>query len=495
MKPKFDPVSRRQFLVGTGGAMLALPLLPSLLPRNAEAQTLAAASAERYFAHMTTWHGVLQAQFYGSLLDLTPAQTLTYAGIGIRANPLPTTVTNGKVVLSEILQASSANLTPRMLSLMNVLNGLDLATGVGHNRGGTIGGDTANPSIDQVLAGSKAFYPNGALQPAVVRNLVSLSKTSAGIVQTQETAESNTKLFDRLFKTTTTPTSSPTVLVDSVREHAALVKADARCSADCRTRLDDYLSMLAEVQGKVQQDVTSSFARPTVDTLAVEQTAGFYGLPDNQVQCEKLWNDIIVAAFTAGITRTYVCGPTSYTFGPEPEHAWHADFAHAIESSPEARAGYSAAVQRQFEGAQLDLARKMDAVKTADGYTLLDKGLVASGHELGSGGSPGNHHNRCIPIVTFGSAGGFFKTGLSVDYRDMNSFSWSVPAAGQPGTRWVGGILYNQWMGMVLRSMGLQPGDYSTNNGAYGYPSVKGNADHTDAMWTAAAENLPWLKA
>ena len=491
MKPTFDPVSRRQFLVGAGGAALALPLLPSLLPRHAEAQTLAAASAERYFAHMTSWHGVLQDQFYGSLLQLPVAQTAMHGGIGVRSAPLPTTVSNGRVVFSEILQAPATSLTPRLLSLMNVINGIDLPAGPGHNRGGTLGGDAANPTIDQVLAAAKAFYPNGALQPVIVRNPVSLSRTSSGVVQTQETAESNVKLFDRLFKTTTTPQNTNPVLVDSVREHANLVKADPRCSADCRTRLDEYLTMLSEVQGKVRQEVGSDFPRPTVDTLDVERTSGFYGQPENHAKCEQLWNDIVVAAFTAGITRVYVCGPTSYTFGPEPEHSWHNNYAHQIESEAAKRAGFSAAVQLQFEKAQLDLARKMDAVRTADGSTLLDKGLVASGHELGSGGSPGNHHNRCIPIVTFGSAGGFFKTGQSLDYRDMNSFLWSISPS---SPRWFSGLTHNQWMGMVLRAMGLAPSDYSDNNGAFGYPSVKGAASY-DTMWPVAGENLPWLKA
>lgn len=492
MKPVFHRASRRQFLMGTGGALLALPLLPSLLPRELEAQTMAAASQERYFAHMTTWHAVLQDQFYGTLLDLKPEQTTTYGGFAIRSAALPYTQKGSKVVLSEILQAESSNLTPRLFGLMNVINGLDFGASPGHNRGGTLGGDGANPTIDQVMAASKAFYPNAPLQPAIVRNLVSLSRTSTGIVQTEQTADSNVKLFDRLFKTTTTPNSSQTVLVDSVKEHAALVKADARCSAECRTRLDDYLTMLSEVQGKVQQTVNSSFARPTVDTRALEQAEGFYGRPDSQVACEKLWNDIIVAAFTAGISRIYVCGPNTYTFGPSSEHPWHNDYAHQIEANPAARAGYSAAVQRQFEGAQLDLARKMDAVKTADGLSLLDKGLVAGGHEMGSGGSPGNHHNRCIPIVTFGNAGGFFKTGLSLDYRDPDSFTWSISPT---SPRWWRGLLYNQWMGMVLRAMGVPPSDYSNNGGAYGYPSVKGNNDHSDAVWTAAAGNLPWLKA
>lgn len=494
MKPHFDRVSRRQFLLGAGGAALAVPLLPSLLPREAQAQALAQASAERYFVHMTTWHAVFQSQFYGSLLDVAPTQTMMYGGVAVRSAPLASRTSGDMVVISDILQAKSSRLTPRMLSLMNVINGLDFATGVGHNRGGTLGGDSSNPTIDQVMAASNSFYPTSPLQPAIVRNLVSLSKSSSGIATTQQTADSNVKLFDRLFKTQTTPgtgTSAPgqAVLVDRVKEHADLVMSDPRCSADCRTRLGNYMDMLADVQSKLQQTVTSSFPRPTRDTAAVESSAGFYGQPSTQAECEQLWNDIVVAAFAAGISRIYVCGPNTYTFGPEPEHAWHNDYAHALDDAGK-RAGYSAAVQLQFDGAQLDIARKLDQVTTADGKTLLDKALVASGHEMGSGGNPGHHHNRCIPIVTFGNAGGYFKTGLSVDYRDLNSFGWSS------NPHWYSGLLYNQWMGMVLRSMGVPARDYSTDGGAWGYPSVRGaNGDHSDAIWAVAKEELPWLKA
>ena len=46
-------------------------------------------------------------------------------------------------------------------------------------------------------------------------------------------------------------------------------------------------------------------------------------------------------------------------------------------------------------------------------------------------------------------AGGYFRTGQSLDYRDRNSFSW------WSDLHWWGGLLYNQWLGMVLRAMGL----------------------------------------
>ena len=493
MKPAFNRLSRRQFLIGAGGTALALPLLPSLLPREARAATEAAASAERYFVHMTTWHGVFQSQFFGPLLDQAPTLTQSYGGIAVRGAALAAAAktANGRTVISDILQAKSSALSTRMLSRMNVINGLDFAVSVGHNRGGTLGGDASSATIDQVLGGSKSFYPSSALQPAIVRNLVSLSQSGTATVQTTPTAESNVKLFDRLFKTTTgggTTTTDQTVLVDRVKEHADLVMADASCSADCKTRLSNYLDLLSEVQGKLAQaPVTSAFQRPTSDTLSLEAAAGFYGQSASQAQCEQLWNDIVVAAFAAGISRVYVSGPNTYTFGPEPEFAWHNDYAHALDDATK-RAGFNAAVQLQFEGGMLDIANKLDQITTADGKTLFDKALIASGFELGSGGNPGHHHNRCIPIVSLGDAGGYLKTGQSLDFRDLNSFNWSSDP------HWYSGLLYTQWMGMVLRAMGVPTSDVNTT--AWGYPNVRGaNGDHTDAIWAVAGQDLPWMKA
>jgi hypothetical protein len=489
MKPAFHRLTRRQFLLGTGGAALALPLLPSLLPRDAEAQAVATDASQRYFAHMTTWHGVFQDQFFGSLLEQAPTATMQFAGVTVRSAPLASTTQGDRTVISDCLRARSSALSPRILSLMNVINGLDFPKSPGHNRGGPLGYYGESATVDQVLAASKTFYPSTVLQPAIVRNPVSFYKsTSSGITQTPATAESNVKLFDRLFQTTTAP--DQVVLVDRVKEHAGLVINDPQCSAQCRTRLTEYLDMLSELQAKLALTGGTSLPRPSIDTGALESATGFYGTPSSHVQCEQLWNDVVVAAFTAGISRVYACGPTTYTFGPLPEHAWHNDYAHGLDD-PARKAGFSAAVQLQFEGALLDLANKLDQVTTADGKTLLDKSLLATGFELGSGGNPGHHHNRCIPVVSIGNANGFFRTGQSLDYRDLNSFSWSS------NPHWYSGLLYNQWLGMVLRSMGIAPAEYAAGMaGDWGYPSIRdANGDHTDAIWNAAASDLPWLKA
>lgn len=490
MKPVFDRTTRRQFLRGAGGAVLALPLLPSLLPRDVEAQAVAQMSNERYFVHMTTNHALFAESYYGPLLTATPTATMTHGGLAVRSAPLPWTTQGDMTVISDVIRARTTALTPRMRGLINVINGLDFARSIGHNRGWPLGGTEDMPSIDQTIAASTAFYPTPVLQPVIVRNEVSRSRSGSGVVRTPESAESNTKLFDRLFRTTTgTPGAIPdsVVVVDRVREHANLVLRDPSCSADCRSRLTDYLDLLAQAERGLQTSVASSFQRPTTDTLAFEREAGFYGAPARHAQAEQLWNDIVVAAFSAGISRLYVCGPVEYTFGPEPNHSWHNIYAHGQDDA-QIRAGFAAAVQLQFEGALLDIATKLDAVRTADGRTLLDKAIVAKSFEMGSGGHPGHHHNRCIPIVSIGNAGGYFRTGLSVDYRDLTSFAWSS------NPRWYKGLLYDQWLGMVIRAMGVPSSHFDSTR--YGYPGVAViDSTHTDVNWSVAGQDLPWLRA
>lgn len=499
MKPIYNRLTRRQFLAGTGGTLLALPLLPSLLPREARAAALAQASSERYFVHMTTWHGVFQSQFFGNLLNQMPTQSGFAGGIAVRGGPLVSSTSGGRIVISDILNASAAALSPRMLSRMNVINGLDYSNASGHNRGASIGGDSGHASIDQILSASSGFYPTMPLQGAIVRNLVSLtSNGSGGTSTTQQTAESNTKLFDRLFGNnaaggTTGTAAQPVVLVDRVKQHADLVLADPACSSDCRQRLSNYMDLLNQIEaalpptsGGSTAPASSNFPRPTTDTSSLESASGFYGAPQQQARCETLWNDIVAAAFAAGISRVYVAGPNTYTFGPESEFAWHSDYAHAL-GDPVKRAGFSAAVQLQFEDGLLDIANKLDQITTADGKTIFDKSLIASAMELGSGGDPGNHHNRCIPVATLGDAGGYFKTGQYLDYRDLTSFSWSS------NPHWYSGLLYNQWMGMVLRSMGVLPSE--VNTAVYGYPNAKSNTSYSDSIWNATGTDLPWLKA
>lgn len=473
MKPAFDRLRRRQFLLGAGGALLAIPTLPSMLPREARAQAMGAAQ-QRYFAHFATWHGAYQSQVFGSLLSLPVAATMQFGGHEIRRAALAATQSGGETVMSPGLRASSGVLTPRLLGLTNVINGLDFPTQTGHAKGTMLGAFNGLATIDQVLATSTVFYPTRVAMPAIVRNR-EISFTwqnpatrSGAVVETTPSAESNIQLFDRLFGNA----AGPVLAVDRVREHARSVLSDPQCSTECRARLTQYLDMLASIQQRVAAGGPGMQApRPGQDTRVLERVSGFLGSPSSHVVVEKLWNDVAVAAMAAGLTRVYVSGPKDYTFGPDENHSWHNNYAHGL-GDPDKRTVYSHALRLQFEGAMLDLAAKMDAVRLPDGATLLDRALIANSHELGSGGDPGHHHNRCVPLITIGSAGGYFRTGQFLDYRNFTSFSFTH---NQGDSRWFSGLNYQDALLSILRSMGVSPDEYMAGG--------------------SARTELPWLRA
>ena len=158
-------LNRRLFLRGAGGALLALPLLPSLFRSSVAAAQ--AVQSQKCFVHFRTPHGgVSTANMWPADSALT--QTLTYVH-DIRRGPLTATVDGaGQAVISPALSASTSVLTPALVAKMNILRGLDIPTYMTHNFGGALGYYDANKqapaapraTVDQIIAYSPAFYPS-----------------------------------------------------------------------------------------------------------------------------------------------------------------------------------------------------------------------------------------------------------------------------------------------------------------------------------------------
>jgi hypothetical protein len=104
------------------------------------------------------------------------------------------------------------------------------------------------------------------------------------------------------------------------------------------------------------------------------------------------------------------------------------------------------------------------------------------------GSGPATHDAQALPLVTFGSAGGFFKTGKYVDYR------YTVPAARLAIGDYMG-LPYRRWLGNVLMSMGEARADYETAGvGGYGDAQVAGgfaSKIHTVSRGMSAGDPLP----
>jgi Protein of unknown function (DUF1552) len=499
--------SRRQVLRGTGGLALALPFLPSLQPRNTWAQDVV--RPKRFIAFATHHGGVSGANMYPADAGLT-AQTPLYTNHPVRHGALAAKIQGNRASLSPVLTAASDVLTPQLVSKMNVLRGFDWEFYAGHHNS-ALGNFAANagymglpaiPSIDQKIGWSPNFYPNlnGIVDRVVpISNLLdtglsfaySNPSAGSGSVDPLNAHTQNLRLFDRLVagRSGQTPAVPPAPrrarIVDRVLEnYRRLRQSDRRLSVADRKRLDDHLGQLNDLERRLAaQDMLSTSAacvdynRPSLDATGL-------GYPvEGLTKAKNYWGlmtDVMAMALACDATRVMTVGVV-HTFSDNTGN-WHQDIAHNA-GQPAAQQVLMAGHQAAFEFVIAKFAKALDSIADAPGQTLLDNSLVQWTHES----SDEAHSQATMPIVTFGSARGFFKTGNYVDYRRP------VPTNLLPRRT---GVLYRQWLANVLRSMGLSPADFETS-GQKGYGVAclgVGDDPYNASAWTpgvaAGASNL-----
>ncbi|KNZ31911.1 MAG: hypothetical protein AD742_14025 [Methylibium sp. NZG] len=504
---------RRRFLLGSGGAALALPLLPSLFARDAAAQS---AGGQKAFVHMLSWHGgVCQRNMYPPAA--TQTERLNYAGHEVRRGALAPSTVSGQTQISDVLRAPSTALPAGMVAKMNVLNGVDIPFYIGHNRSQGLGNfadsDQADDAvrsggrrmtIDQIMAWSPTFYPDLARVRERAMVLGNSSWTwsnpanrSGTLQRTGRTAQSNLELFDKLFGTTTTATR-PLVVDQVLESYRQLRNGNARLSAADKQRLDDHVQRIFELQRKLQLATGAPPAKPTLSTDSVRSPAGFEISPDRQVQAQGLMNDIVVAAISTGVSR--ICVTTHDETFSSYAGDWHQDIAHQSSDRLDAQTTITTASRRFFNQCVLDLANKLNAVSAAGGGTALDQSLLVWTHESGNY----THDSTSVPIITFGSAGGALRTGQYLDYRNLNKGFGGT--AVQMENRWHG-LLMHQWCGTMLQAMGIPKNGYENLAQNGGYPDFRydqlpgwarypgAEAPYPSAVWSATGDMLPWLRA
>ena len=523
---------RRMFLRGAGGAVLALPLLPSLLsPREAKAQ---AAQRPKCFVHFRTPHGAI---FGASMWPADPAltQSLFYADHDVRRGDLAATPqASGDAVISRVLTAKASVLTPTLVSKMNILRGLDFPLYMGHNFGAALGYydfDKQRPgspraTIDQVMAYSPAFYPSVA---SVRKRSVAIAASgtssgswgyntpgvrSSGVASSSISGtESSLGLFDTLLAGTNSPDSPRAPVVDKVLEsYRRLRNGNGRLSAEDRMRLDQHIDAVAELQRRLETTSTGCQVppRPTTDNLSLRNSGSFAGDPVKNVEYFRLINEVLAVAMNCGGCRIATLSidenNQNLTFTPRAPQGedWHNNVVHPATV---AGANQDLVVQFNqvfFSQVFLDLASRFERFSNGAGGTLLDDSLLAWGQENGS--TP--HFSFSVPVVTAGSAGGALKTGNYCDYRNITRKVSGDSSTGSEGNFLWSGLLYNQWLGTALMAMGIPKTEWSepdhpgygwkasyqstyeylfTNNGftsAQAYPA---------SMWQKTGELLPFL--
>lgn len=504
--------TRRHFLRGAGGFTLALPLLPSLMPRGAGAKGNSGIPPR--FVSICTQHGAVWEDFMHPGQD-TLGESMNYAGHTIRRGDLEVAVQGDRASLSSVLSGSSELLTPELAAKINVIRGLDVPFYIGHHRGGHLGNWAANdgngedgqvqqgsptPSIDQVLAYSDAFY--GDLGAVLERSMIvadshsygwSSPQTQSGEIVQMPAEISSLALFNRIFVPEEEEASPRPPVVDRVLEnYNSLRQSNRRLSSRDRQRLDEHIERIDELQRRLAVTVSCG----DVDVPATDSTEPFYDPsyhvnPALQADFWSLFNDVIVTAFLCGTSKIAVLGVT-HLFN---DYAgdWHQDVAHQAHLPDGDRQGNLwAANQATFEGVMLDLIAKLD-VDEGDGSTVLDNTLVQWTQESG----PFTHESIDTTVVTAGGAGGCLRTGQFIDYRNTDVLAEEEFYQGTP-VRLHPGLLHQQYLGSALQAMGLQPSDYEIDPGG-GYPNLfigEGRDPlYPEAVRDVRGEMLPWLEA
>ncbi len=345
---KLDSVTRRLFLQGVGSAALALPFLPSLMPRDARAQTAAplrfvglkswnVPPIRRWYPRTTGIAGNYTVRQYagnagGSGNDQRDGTTALTANLAEPTGISPVRYQAAWAPLSDFITTNvdttrlSDILGPRLNPFRDkllLLRGLDFMPYCNHNNGGWLGnfaaaeasvGSRTTPTLDQVLAYSSRVYPTAPLGPRSLNlapgNFAPITFSNQGNMANPPQGVSPTinprAAWDAVFTGFQPGGSGPTPdhprkrLVDRVLADYNSVRNGSRIGAEDRRALDRHISFMNDVEARLRGNdgnaACSVPGRPgTGDTNDPAQLRAMY----------ESFLDVIAAAIMCDVTRVF----------------------------------------------------------------------------------------------------------------------------------------------------------------------------------------------
>jgi hypothetical protein len=289
------------------------------------------------------------------------------------------------------------------------------------------------------------------------------------------------------------------LLMDRVYQDYVKLKTNKRLSAADKQMLDQYTTLMAELQARLKAKPTISCTKPTApESLANNTTAN----PTDIKQKWDLFLDVVTAGIMCDRTRIVtIAVHKSLGPGPDPASTALTGHYHSEDASGGSWHGLAhdwgnANSRRMLTGINNWVANELFAklldkldVPEAGGRTYLDNSLVYWGNELGF-----NHIAYSVPCLLAGSAGGYIKTGRYIDYIDWNGKSYF----GQENGNVIKGIPHNRFLVTAMQAMGLAPADYEKGGErGYGSTSTTGKAPNlwpVDYDMNAIGDILPGIQ-
>ncbi len=512
-------LSRRALLRGAAGAALALPFLESLAPRTASGQ---AASPPRRFIVLKSFSTQLVKEWY---------PRFTGNGYVLKDSKYSGSKADGTTLLTQKLvsgknyswaplqdfktaQGISGILGPALnpfLDQLTLIRGLDFLPAVNHNYGGLLGNFSSCtaatpcdadgledvPTIDQVMAYSPKVYPStpGLRYLHISQGVTdSMSYSDLGkpgsAVQQLKARTNPLDAFNDVFGDAAPsgegmPASDrDKLLIDRVYQDYQRLKQSSRLSSADRQLLEQYLTLISELQAKLSTTPMMACTPPAKPESLANNTR----LDSGDIKHKwDLFLDVVAAAIMCDRTRVITIG-VHKALGPGPDSSddtlvgyYHSEDASGGTWHGLAHDFDNANSRRMLKGINQWIASEVFAkllgklnVPEAGGATYLDNSLVYWGNELGF-----NHIAYSVPCLLAGSAGGFIKPGRYLDYVDWDGRAYFSQEDGNV----IKGIPHNQFLVTALQAMGLAPADYERDGKpGYGSTSVNGRSKDTWAV-------------
>lgn len=446
-------ISRRQWLRGAGGAMLAIPLLPSLLPKAARAAT----PPRRFVFVGSRWgrdinrgrfkvNGEARSPWYP---HGDPAQIVD--GVGV--TPL-SSISGPDGHISAVFSEAFDDIRDKF-SILRGLDGMDIA-GNGHGSSMAMTGGGSYPgrigygySIDAVMSESRTFYPEvpflKALRTSVGEEYpASFSFTSSsGTLARLPSLASPEEVYSSLFATSTMQareahSKSQTPVLDAVLGSYRNLIQSGRLSSEDHYKLESHMYTIREIEANLGVALPSCNAQEP-------------GTFDTAEELHDITMDMEVAALACGLTNivTHVVmqhNSEIVTNRPEAHSAAHGGISLQSQSNRTPVPQWE--MNRWVMGQVAKFIKKLDAQPDVDG-SLLDNTVLL----YGNWEARGYHSFYDMPVVVAGSPDRL-AMGQYLDFRPRPLYLYG------PAQEIYAGRPYNHLLTTIFKAIGLEPEEY-----------------------------------
>ncbi len=479
MSIKNEKQSRRQFLVGAGKTAILLPFLPSLLPDQSLAQ---ATVAQKRIAFFTLGHCMPASKF------LSPNLATTTVGVdGARD-----AILSGLGPISPALNHANI-LSLQSRGMISVVRGLDnIIHQNGHGSqilsGSSERVDEYNPlpfpSIDTIMEASPTLYPGTT--PTTVRKVIrcdngdllsSYKKVGSNIVHVPGYPDP-IAMYNDLFSALTepgAPTPAPdstmtirSTILNNIFSSFQTVRNSRKISSEDKTRLDEHLGLLNELQKKFNSNIVTV---PILNTCTKPTRPVWNG---SYTQLNQINLQLMALAMKCGVSKVGLvdfAGHGMYGIPGLPTNfSLHNGIFHNVEganySSSQINDFYVVWMKWHIDQIATNFLNILDVEEPGTNRTYLDNMMSVVLSEGGVDTEPGTHSNLDYQPIIFGTMGGYLKgnrftvlpTKTETVYERV--YKYRLP--------------YNCLLITFLEAMKIPVSEYAQYNGGSGYGIYRG---------------------